>query len=197
MQSDAWHVHAIWCAAARLAAILRQRGCQRGVCAPAAAHGLKPLLRLLSDIPLSPCLPAPLAYCGPSPPPPPPPCRAPEIILGLGWSFPCDIWSLGCILVELLTGGLCSMLCYAIFCVVGGLWWSCAWDVWLGGWVGGWAALRWSWLKGGAVGGLFVAACLQHACPPASRLDMASSSPASAIAAMWRPSCRRCSVPHA
>ncbi|TVU34320.1 hypothetical protein EJB05_16151 [Eragrostis curvula] len=27
--------------------------------------------------------------------------RAPEIILGLGWSFPCDIWSIGCILVEL------------------------------------------------------------------------------------------------
>ena len=30
--------------------------------------------------------------------------RAPEIILGLGWSKPCDMWSLGCILVELLTG---------------------------------------------------------------------------------------------
>lgn len=30
--------------------------------------------------------------------------RAPEIILGLGWSFPCDIWSVGCILVELITG---------------------------------------------------------------------------------------------
>ncbi|KAJ3671102.1 hypothetical protein LUZ60_008528 [Juncus effusus] len=30
--------------------------------------------------------------------------RAPEIILGLGWSQPCDIWSLGCILVELITG---------------------------------------------------------------------------------------------
>lgn len=30
--------------------------------------------------------------------------RAPEIILGLGWSYPCDIWSMGCILVELLTG---------------------------------------------------------------------------------------------
>ncbi|KAK7927817.1 hypothetical protein PG985_004815, partial [Apiospora marii] len=32
------------------------------------------------------------------------PYRAPEIILGLGWSFPCDIWSVGCILVELFTG---------------------------------------------------------------------------------------------
>ncbi|CAI0441287.1 unnamed protein product [Linum tenue] len=31
--------------------------------------------------------------------------RAPEIILGLGWSYPCDIWSVGCILVELCTGG--------------------------------------------------------------------------------------------
>ncbi|KAG8044889.1 hypothetical protein GUJ93_ZPchr0008g13420 [Zizania palustris] len=30
--------------------------------------------------------------------------RAPEIILGLGWSFPCDIWSVGCILVELCSG---------------------------------------------------------------------------------------------
>ncbi|KAI7819343.1 kinase-like domain-containing protein [Gamsiella multidivaricata] len=30
--------------------------------------------------------------------------RAPEIILGLGWSYPCDIWSVGCILVEFLTG---------------------------------------------------------------------------------------------
>ncbi|KAJ3083067.1 dual specificity protein kinase kns1 [Quaeritorhiza haematococci] len=30
--------------------------------------------------------------------------RAPEIILGLGWSFPCDMWSIGCILVEFYTG---------------------------------------------------------------------------------------------
>jgi len=30
--------------------------------------------------------------------------RAPEIILGLGWSHPCDIWSIGCILVEFFTG---------------------------------------------------------------------------------------------
>jgi len=30
--------------------------------------------------------------------------RAPEVILGLGWSYPCDVWSVGCILVELLTG---------------------------------------------------------------------------------------------
>jgi len=34
--------------------------------------------------------------------------RAPEIILGLGWSYPCDIWSIGCILVEFFTG-------YALF----------------------------------------------------------------------------------
>ncbi|XP_052172980.1 serine/threonine-protein kinase AFC1 isoform X2 [Diospyros lotus] len=27
--------------------------------------------------------------------------RAPEVILGLGWNYPCDIWSVGCILVEL------------------------------------------------------------------------------------------------
>ncbi|KAG4190867.1 hypothetical protein ERO13_A07G055900v2 [Gossypium hirsutum] len=30
--------------------------------------------------------------------------RAPEVILGMGWSYPCDIWSVGCILVELCTG---------------------------------------------------------------------------------------------
>ena len=30
--------------------------------------------------------------------------RAPEVILGLGWTFPCDMWSCGCILVELATG---------------------------------------------------------------------------------------------
>jgi dual-specificity kinase len=30
--------------------------------------------------------------------------RAPEIIIGLGWSYPCDIWSIGCILVEFFTG---------------------------------------------------------------------------------------------
>lgn len=30
--------------------------------------------------------------------------RAPEVILGLGWTYPCDIWSIGCILLELFTG---------------------------------------------------------------------------------------------
>ncbi|KAK3026040.1 hypothetical protein RJ639_042532 [Escallonia herrerae] len=30
--------------------------------------------------------------------------RAPEVVLGLGWSYPCDIWSVGCILVELCSG---------------------------------------------------------------------------------------------
>ncbi|KAG1358928.1 serine/threonine-protein kinase AFC2 [Cocos nucifera] len=30
--------------------------------------------------------------------------RAPEVILGLGWNRPCDIWSVGCILVELCSG---------------------------------------------------------------------------------------------
>lgn len=32
--------------------------------------------------------------------------RAPEVILGLGWSHPSDMWSLGCIVAELLTGEL-------------------------------------------------------------------------------------------
>ncbi|CAA3023326.1 serine threonine- kinase AFC1 isoform X1 [Olea europaea subsp. europaea] len=30
--------------------------------------------------------------------------RAPEVILGLGWNYPCDMWSIGCILIELCTG---------------------------------------------------------------------------------------------
>ncbi|KAK9142459.1 hypothetical protein Syun_011859 [Stephania yunnanensis] len=30
--------------------------------------------------------------------------RAPEVILGLGWSYPCDVWSVGCILIELCSG---------------------------------------------------------------------------------------------
>lgn len=30
--------------------------------------------------------------------------RAPEIIFGTGWSYPCDLWSIGCVLVELCTG---------------------------------------------------------------------------------------------
>lgn len=30
--------------------------------------------------------------------------RAPEVMLGLGWSYPSDVWSCGCILPELLTG---------------------------------------------------------------------------------------------
>lgn len=32
--------------------------------------------------------------------------RAPEIILGTGWSYPCDMWSVGCVLVELCTGAV-------------------------------------------------------------------------------------------
>ena len=32
--------------------------------------------------------------------------RAPEVILGLGWSMPSDLWSAGCILVELYLGEL-------------------------------------------------------------------------------------------
>jgi CDC-like kinase len=30
--------------------------------------------------------------------------RAPEVILELGWSHPCDVWSIGCIIFELATG---------------------------------------------------------------------------------------------
>lgn len=32
------------------------------------------------------------------------PYRAPEIILKQGWSFPSDMWSIGCIVFELITG---------------------------------------------------------------------------------------------
>jgi dual-specificity kinase len=32
--------------------------------------------------------------------------RAPEIILGLKWSFECDIWSIGCLLLERLPGNI-------------------------------------------------------------------------------------------
>lgn len=30
--------------------------------------------------------------------------RAPEVVLGLEWSYPCDLWSIACLLVELCTG---------------------------------------------------------------------------------------------
>lgn len=36
--------------------------------------------------------------------------RAPEVILELGWTFPADIWSCGCILMELATGTLPLMI---------------------------------------------------------------------------------------
>jgi serine/threonine protein kinase len=32
--------------------------------------------------------------------------RGPEVTLELGWSFPSDVWSVGCILAELFTGNL-------------------------------------------------------------------------------------------
>jgi serine/threonine protein kinase len=62
-------------------------------------------------VPRLPCLPLQLASL------PPVPCsivstrhyRAPEVILGLGWSYPCDMWSVGCIMVELLTGALLAL----------------------------------------------------------------------------------------
>jgi dual-specificity kinase len=34
--------------------------------------------------------------------------RAPEIILGCGWSYPCDLWSIGCIMLEFYT--VCAWL---------------------------------------------------------------------------------------
>lgn len=35
--------------------------------------------------------------------------RAPEVILELGWSYPCDVWSVGCILFEMATGAALFM----------------------------------------------------------------------------------------
>lgn len=32
--------------------------------------------------------------------------RAPEVILEVGWSYPSDLWSAGCIITELYTGDL-------------------------------------------------------------------------------------------
>jgi len=32
--------------------------------------------------------------------------RSPEVLLGIGWSYPSDLWSVGCILAELFTGEL-------------------------------------------------------------------------------------------
>ncbi|XP_057542587.1 serine/threonine-protein kinase AFC2-like isoform X2 [Amaranthus tricolor] len=37
--------------------------------------------------------------------------RAPEVILGLGWSYPCDLWSVGCILAELCSGEILFQTC--------------------------------------------------------------------------------------
>ena len=30
--------------------------------------------------------------------------RVPEVILGLGWSYPANVWSIGCMLMELCVG---------------------------------------------------------------------------------------------
>lgn len=32
--------------------------------------------------------------------------RAPEVVMGLGWGMPADVWSIGCIIMELCTGEL-------------------------------------------------------------------------------------------
>lgn len=30
--------------------------------------------------------------------------RPPEVLMNIGWSYPCDIWAVGCILLEMYTG---------------------------------------------------------------------------------------------
>ncbi|KFU99241.1 Dual specificity protein kinase CLK1, partial [Pterocles gutturalis] len=37
--------------------------------------------------------------------------RAPEVILALGWSQPCDVWSIGCILIEYYLGFMVFLTC--------------------------------------------------------------------------------------
>lgn len=46
--------------------------------------------------------------------------RAPEIILGHGWSYPCDMWSIGCIMVELITGDALFQVRQQGCCVMAG-----------------------------------------------------------------------------
>ncbi|TXG58557.1 hypothetical protein EZV62_016386 [Acer yangbiense] len=43
--------------------------------------------------------------------------RAPEVILGLGWNYPCDLWSAGCILVELCSVSNLSSVLLNTFCL--------------------------------------------------------------------------------
>jgi dual-specificity kinase len=39
------------------------------------------------------------------------------IFLGLGWNYPCDMWSIGCILVELCSVNLAmTIFCYIFLC---------------------------------------------------------------------------------
>lgn len=48
--------------------------------------------------------------------------RAPEVILEVGWSFPSDLWSAGCIISELYTGDLLFATVRASATASGGLW---------------------------------------------------------------------------
>ena len=38
--------------------------------------------------------------------------RAPEVILELGWSHPCDVWSIGCIIFELYNVSKSQVQCH-------------------------------------------------------------------------------------
>ena len=54
--------------------------------------------------------------------------RAPEVILELGWSHPCDVWSIGCIIFELhqvsVSGLVWTFLvCFGKICYISNVFW--------------------------------------------------------------------------
>jgi dual-specificity kinase/CDC-like kinase len=42
--------------------------------------------------------------------------RGPEVILELGWSYPSDVWSVGCMIFELFDGDL--LFATVIYCLL-------------------------------------------------------------------------------
>ena len=44
--------------------------------------------------------------------------RAPEVILGMPWLYPCDVWSTGCIMAELFLGKLLFATVRALFSLI-------------------------------------------------------------------------------
>lgn len=82
-------------------------------------------------------------------------------VSGLGWTQPCDIWSVGCILVELCTVGYASASTYTLCSIASLLFLICwdhssrvqhffkhmrTWSIWLW-WRGCWDRCQSIWLK--------------------------------------------------